>query len=65
MKLCKAVNEGDPLFAGNFATALQSFDANEDGALGYVAEDFFMHTCVSRARAPSAASCGRSVELQP
>lgn len=35
MKLCKAVNEGDPLFAGNFATALQSFDANEDGVITF------------------------------
>lgn len=35
VELCKAVNEGRPLFAGNFATALQSFDVDEDGLIDF------------------------------
>jgi len=33
--LCEAVNNGDPLFAGNFAAALKKLDLNQDGLIDF------------------------------
>lgn len=35
MDLARTVNNADPLFPGNFKTALERFDVNEDGMLDY------------------------------
>merc|ERR1712096_495954 len=35
MDLARTVNNADPLFPGNFKTALERFDVNEDGLLDY------------------------------
>lgn len=35
MEMCKNVNCGDPLFTGNFRTALENFDLNADGLIDF------------------------------
>ena len=34
-ELCKAVNCSEPMFAGNFAAAIQQFDTNSDGVIDF------------------------------
>jgi Ca2+-binding EF-hand superfamily protein len=35
MELCKAVNNANPMFPGNFTRALQEFDKNDDGLIDH------------------------------
>ena len=35
MVLCKAVNNMNPTFPGNFTTALEEFDQNDDGLIDF------------------------------
>mgnify|MGYP000450805434 FL=1 len=35
MELCALVNDGAPVYPGNFKTALESFDVNDDGLIDF------------------------------